>query len=446
MRLRALVLASAMVTSGLEAAGPPQFPFPPLSVITDPRPDPNAPAAMVAFQLPSHGAMMNAVLYTAQGSGTHPTLLLLHGLPGNEQNLDLAQAARRAGWTVLTFHYRGSWGSQGTFSFAHCLEDARAAVEWLRAPDNARKYGINTDRIVVAGHSLGGIVAARTAADDDRIAGTFLIDPADIAAIGRSFADPARRRAFVDDELKGDVAPLAGTSVEALADETAHAGEALDLVAAARKLADRPLVIVSADRGIGAMGKAAADAAIAAGGHWVHWYDMPTDHSFSDMRIALAARLVDWLWTVPPRNVSFTGPGWNDQNVFARIVRGEVPVAKVYEDRYVLAFMDNHPVSPGHVLVISKVAHAKNVMEMDPANLARIMAVARRVAIAERDALHPTGVVVQQNNGNASSVPHLHVHVYPAYDDVPSLSSQPPQVPLDQLEAVAAKIRAALPK
>jgi pimeloyl-ACP methyl ester carboxylesterase len=59
--------------------------------------------------------MLNAVIYVAAGKGPHPTLLLLHGFPGNEQNLDLAQAARRAGWNVLTLHYRGSWGSPGPF-------------------------------------------------------------------------------------------------------------------------------------------------------------------------------------------------------------------------------------------------------------------------------------------------------------------------------------------
>ena len=438
------VIAALLLASGAHAAGPPLFPYPPLTVIADPAPDAAFPASMAAFQLPSHGAMMNAVFYLAAGAGAHPTLLLLHGLPGNEQNLDLAQAARRAGWNVLTFHYRGSWGS-GSYSFAHCVEDGAAALAFLRSPDAARKYRINTDRIVVAGHSLGGIVAARVAADDDAVAGTFLIDPADVAAIGRSFADPAARRSFVEGELRGDVAPLAGTSVEALADETAHAGEQLDLVAAARKLADRPLVIIGAERGIGGLGKAAAEAAVAAGGKWVQSATWATDHSFSDMRIALSAKLVDWLWTVPPRATSFTGPAWDDRNVFARIVRGEVPVAKVYEDKAVLAFMDNHPQSTGHVLVISRTARARNVMEMAPADFAAVMAVARRVAIAERAAFAPTGVVIQQNNGNAQSVPHLHVHVYPVYNDVPSLSTTAKEVPLAELENVAAKIRAALP-
>ncbi|MEJ0065551.1 MAG: hypothetical protein WDM85_08965 [Caulobacteraceae bacterium] len=62
-------------------------------------------------------------------------MLLLHGFPGNEQNLDLARAMQREGWNVLTMHYRGAWGSRGDYSFTHCIEDAQAALAWLRAPD-----------------------------------------------------------------------------------------------------------------------------------------------------------------------------------------------------------------------------------------------------------------------------------------------------------------------
>ncbi|MGE3334248.1 MAG: alpha/beta hydrolase family protein [Rhodospirillaceae bacterium] len=74
----------------------------------DPKPDPDHPARLIALLVPSGGSMMNAVLFKAAGAGNHPTLLLLHGMPGNEQNLDVAYAARRAGWSVLTFHPRGS--------------------------------------------------------------------------------------------------------------------------------------------------------------------------------------------------------------------------------------------------------------------------------------------------------------------------------------------------
>ena len=87
---------------------------------------------MAVLHIPTGGVRINGVAYLAAGAGAHPTLVLFHGLPGNEQNLDLAQAVRRAGWHVVTLHYRGSWGSPGSFRFAHTLEDARAVLAYLR--------------------------------------------------------------------------------------------------------------------------------------------------------------------------------------------------------------------------------------------------------------------------------------------------------------------------
>src|ERR1700677_4487771 len=94
----------------------------PAAITTDPAPDKANPAAMETFQIPSHGAMLNALAYIASGPGPHRVVLLLHGFPGNEKNLDLAQAIRRAGWDVVYFDYRGSWGSPGDFSFIHSIE------------------------------------------------------------------------------------------------------------------------------------------------------------------------------------------------------------------------------------------------------------------------------------------------------------------------------------
>jgi uncharacterized protein len=137
--------------SGITGAG--QLPD---ALIRDPRPDAAWPAQTLAQAIPSHGVNLNAVLYTAAGAGPHPTILLLHGLPGNEQNLDLAQSIRRAGWNVLTLHYRGSWGTPGTFSFAHCLEDAAATIDWLRSAEAAPR--IDSRKLVVIGTAerLGG--------------------------------------------------------------------------------------------------------------------------------------------------------------------------------------------------------------------------------------------------------------------------------------------------
>jgi len=264
----------------------------PAAVSADPAPDAQFPARMVAFQLPTEGAKINAVFYLASGKGPHPTLLLLHGLPGNEQNLDLAQAARRAGWHVLTLHYRGSWGSEGTYSFAHCAQDAAHAARYLQDPEVAARYGIDTRRIAVAGHSLGGIVAARTMADVPALRGAFLMDPVDFAGIGRLIATPQGLAAFKAGELDGDMAPLNATE-DALIDEIRHAEPFFDLRAVVGQIADRPLALIYTRRGFGgdypgmvaaAKGKGPLTAAL--------W---PTDHAFSDQRIRLTSALLTWL-------------------------------------------------------------------------------------------------------------------------------------------------------
>src|SRR5215831_11396039 len=80
-------------------------------------------AGSIELRIPSEGSLMQGLLYKANGLQHHPTLLVLHGFPGNEKNLDLAQAVRSHGWNAVFFNYRGSWGSQGTFTFKNCVQD-----------------------------------------------------------------------------------------------------------------------------------------------------------------------------------------------------------------------------------------------------------------------------------------------------------------------------------
>src|SRR5882724_2289073 len=88
----------------------------PSAIYTDPPHDTKFPASTAVLHIPTHGVAINGLAYLPPGPGTHPVLLICHGLPGNEKNLDLAQAVRRAGWVAVTFNYRGSWGSPGNFS------------------------------------------------------------------------------------------------------------------------------------------------------------------------------------------------------------------------------------------------------------------------------------------------------------------------------------------
>jgi acetyl esterase/lipase len=281
-----VVLAAAMAAMATPAT----------AVTADPPRDAAHPAAMAPLLIPSGDGAMNAVLYEAAGAGPHPTLILFHGFPGNEQNLDLAQAARRAGWTVLTLHYRGTWGSRGTFSLEPCAEDAHAALAWLRDPAHAARFAIDPARIAVAGHSMGGMMAARLAADDHAVLGSFLIDPWDIAHESGNLADPHYVAAFRKEELDGDMPPLAGVTEDEVIDQIRHAGPPLDLAATIPALADRPLALTYTEFGNGKAEAirigAAAHAARAGHLQEAFW---STDHSFSDKRIALAEELVAWL-------------------------------------------------------------------------------------------------------------------------------------------------------
>lgn len=128
----------------------------PPAIYTDPPHDARYPARMVVLHIPSGGVKINGVAYLAQGAGPHPTAILFVGLPGNEKNLDLAQAVRRAGWNTVSFFYRGSWGSPGVFRLSHCLEDAKAVLAYLRVDSRAKRLGIDASRIVLVGHSMGG--------------------------------------------------------------------------------------------------------------------------------------------------------------------------------------------------------------------------------------------------------------------------------------------------
>jgi len=148
--------------------------------------------------------------------------------------------------------------------------------------------------------------------------------------------------------------------------------------------------------------------------------------------------------TATPPAVVFGLP-YDTRNPFARAIRGEMPVAKVYEDAHVLAFMDHAPVSPGHVLVISKDSRARNLLEMRDRDLKRVLDVARRIGRAELAGLGADGFTLEQNNGFSQSVPHLHVHVIPRYLGYSRCPAGGVIRPVEQLEPFAAALRGALP-
>lgn len=137
---------------------------------------------------------------------------------------------------------------------------------------------------------------------------------------------------------------------------------------------------------------------------------------------------------------------YDENNIFARILRGEIPSAKIFEDRAVLAFMDAFPQSRGHCLVVHKVSRARNLLDMDAAALAEVTAATQRLARAVVAALGPDGVRIAQFNGQAAgqTVFHMHMHVIPMWEGQPLGRHGGGMADPAELRALAEKIAAAL--
>lgn len=257
--------------------------------------------------IPGRRGRLLSVLYTAAGEGLHPTVLLLHGIPGWERNLDLAQALRRAGFHVLVFHYSGSWGSDGTYSLAHVLEDSHTALDYLlrEAP-----FGVDRERIYVAGHSLGGFAAAHLLARRPEIRAGALLMPCDIGrlpVIARE--DPAAFRTIR--QILEDSGPwLTGTSGEALWREAEADSDTLRLESLAARLAEKPLLCIRGSLDTDTPPEQHCDPLLrcirAAGGTRVQTVTLPTDHLSADHRLALAGAVTGF----------FTGQERENQNSF----------------------------------------------------------------------------------------------------------------------------------
>jgi len=136
---------------------------------------------------------------------------------------------------------------------------------------------------------------------------------------------------------------------------------------------------------------------------------------------------------------------YDSNNIFAKILHGEIPCVKVYEDARTLAFMDVMPESDGHVLVVPKEG-AENILDLSPDGMAAMMATTQKVAKAIDKALNPDGILLKQYNRAAAgqSIFHVHFHIVPRWEDMPMAPHGKVMVEASRLEPIAAKIRSAL--
>jgi pimeloyl-ACP methyl ester carboxylesterase len=286
-------LAMALVLLGLSllSARPLYAQATPAAVVTDPPADKQFPPALSILTIPSHGVEMDAFFYLASGANPHGTVILLHGLPGYEINGDLAQSIRRAGWNVLLFHYRGTWGTAGTFSQSSAIEDTAEVVRFLRQPANAAKYHIDPEWLVIVGHSVGGFLSGHEASHDPDIRAVAMIAAVNL---GKISAHPKEREARLK-RWETQLHPARGATASDLFAEADRHAKDWDYVQWAEALRTRPVLLVEADDQNHGDMEALASALRQKGAVALEQATVATDHSFSDHRIALQTIVIGWL-------------------------------------------------------------------------------------------------------------------------------------------------------
>jgi pimeloyl-ACP methyl ester carboxylesterase len=256
--------------------------------------DPQFPPRMWAGEIDSGGHSINTIIYLANGAGPHPTAILLHGFPGNEKNLDLAQAIRRVGWNVVFFHYRGSWGSGGTYSFSNANEDVTRVLEEIRRPEAVEHLHIDPNKIALIGHSFGGFYAFYGAVNNPNISC--------VAGIAFSDLGHQAKRALSGDApvwpwLRERQVLNGFTRTDAIADMNQNQ-DAYHVMEYGPRLKDVPTLIVTPD-GDGELAVprqiATADKFKEAGVNTSFYLVKDADHSFASKRTRLMEIVTDWL-------------------------------------------------------------------------------------------------------------------------------------------------------
>jgi hypothetical protein len=260
--------------------------------------NPDAPAYSELVLIPTGAHQMLGRMLVPEASGPHPTLVMLHGIPGVELHLDLAHMALRVGYAVLVAHYRGAWGSSGSFGLANALEDCGAMIDFVHGQQARQRFGTGGS-VLVAGHSLGAFFALMVAADHPAVAGAASFALIDLGMLAREVMTTEEEIELTVRSWDRASPALAGASGQGLVDELMSLKTEWDLSARAERLAPKSLLLVggSDDRvaPIEQHQRPLIDRLRSAGAARLTERTVDVGHSFYGRRLQMAELLAEWL-------------------------------------------------------------------------------------------------------------------------------------------------------
>ena len=258
-------------------------------VLNDLKWDMTSPASSTELFIPSGNSQIAGLIYNANGLQKHPTLLLLHGYPGNERNLDIAQVVRSRGWNVIYFDYRGSWGSQGKFSFKNCVEDVVNVVSFCNKYQDSLK--IDTSNIVLFGHSMGGWVCLKALQELPTIKKGFVLSTWDIA---KDFINVSNEKEMLsianDPNIAGKYFVL-NTSLKDLYTPVLQDKTYFNLLNDAKSLGDKQIIMIDEHE----KNSQLAEKIKESNKSYFNYSVWQTDHSFTNKRASLINKVLAFI-------------------------------------------------------------------------------------------------------------------------------------------------------
>lgn len=175
------------------------------------------------------------------GDPPYPTVIICHGMPGNEQLVDYSLILRQIGFCTVTFHYGGSWGSDGDYSLIGCMNDVESVLNYVLKGET---WGFDRNNIFVLGHSMGGLLSARAIALYDFVKAGVIIMPADIGTLYEKTQYPFGSNASFPSVIREFSKWLHGYSWEICKKEVSQDIDKFRLSTYAENLAQKPVLTI----------------------------------------------------------------------------------------------------------------------------------------------------------------------------------------------------------
>ena len=258
-------------------------------VLSDIAWDKHSPAGMTELFIPSGNALLAGFIYKANGAQRHPTLLLLHGYPGNERNLDLAQVVRARGWNVIYFDYRGSWASQGQFAFKNCVEDVVNVVTFCKKYQDSLQ--IDTSNMVLFGHSMGGWICLKALQQLPGIKKGFALSTWDIYSDYKNGLAEKAVNSMANNSTGGGGYFVLNSSLREIFSPVIKDPAYFNLANDGKALSKKQIIMLDEHP----LNKQLADTLKSSHEAYFDYEVWPTDHPFTNKRVALIKKVLEFL-------------------------------------------------------------------------------------------------------------------------------------------------------